>query len=138
MKKYLFIALGGSLGAVLRYLSFKTFSWNSLLPVTTLIINELGAFLLAFLVSLSFESLFGEDLFVGLTSGFLGALTTFSTLEKEIFTFYSKGSFGTALLYALISVGLGLAAVGLGFKTGEFFNEKILSTLDAVTEAEEE
>ena len=83
--KYLFIAIGGALGALSRYfvvLFFaKAFSTN--FPLGTLAVNVVGSFIITLITTFFLYS--GIDplyryLFI---TGFLGALTTFSSFTLE-------------------------------------------------------
>ena len=79
-------------------------------PWATVLVNVAGAALLGW----STVALTGHRRrrqFVG--TGFCGALTTFSTLQLELYRMVDDGRAGLALAYAVVSIGLGLsAAVG--------------------------
>ena len=99
----LLIGLGGCLGAIARYLITVYFSKFKLFPLATFIINISGSFLLGVLAGNEWLSV-SISLFIG--TGFLGAYTTFSTMNFELFTlkqnrttfpFYSL--FGKQLLF---------------------------------------
>ena len=68
--------------------------------------------LLAFL--LFGNSALSPELKTALGTGFLGALTTFSTFELETFRLFDKGRWVVALIYSLGSLLVGLGAVLLG------------------------
>jgi len=86
MNHWLAIALGGSIGACLRYgvsLWSKNI-WGTGFPYGTLIVNVLGSFLLGFLMMVlthkfATPAWLKQLLFVGV----LGAFTTFSTFSLE-------------------------------------------------------
>ena len=79
------VGAGGFLGAISRYYIAqklnKTVEENHL-PVGTLLVNLIGSFLLGFIVSVGVDGLY--ILVIG--TGFLGAFTTFSTFNKELYT----------------------------------------------------
>ena len=111
------IAAGGAGGAVARYLInisplqnvFKPF------PFPTFFINITGSFLIGFLLILFTDKFeVGENLRYGVLVGFLGAYTTFSTFELEIWGLMKEGQFFTAFLYLLLSVAAGFVGVALG------------------------
>ena len=115
--KILWIAVGGAFGAVLRYLInvspladlFEKF------PFPTFFINVTGSFLIGFLFVLftgKFEA--NENLRLALIVGFLGAFTTFSTFELEIFELVREKHFATAFLYLFLSVLLGFTGLLAG------------------------
>ncbi len=117
MRKHLFIAIGGILGAVLRYLteSIHIYRYHGNLPLNTLMINVAGSFLLALVLTMAFEILpFDADVRLGIATGFLGAFTTFSTLCKETVGLLREGFYFSALSYITVSTVLGLAAVYFG------------------------
>jgi CrcB protein len=78
--------LGGGLGAASRYgVSFMAARWwGAHFPWGTLMVNLAGCFLIGFLFALAERSrLLGPDLRLLLITGYLGALTTFSTFALE-------------------------------------------------------
>jgi len=115
--RILAIAAGGAGGAVARYLInisplqnvFKPF------PFPTFFINITGSFLIGFLLILFTDKFeVGENLRYGVLVGFLGAYTTFSTFELEIWGLMKESQFFTAFLYLLLSVVAGFVGVALG------------------------
>ncbi len=117
MKKYIFISIGGFIGAIARYLFelIQILGYHELFPLNTLIINIAGCFIMAFFITLAFE--FREvnpDIRHGVTIGFLGAFTTFATLCKETFELMRIGDYFSAISYITISIMLGLGVAYLG------------------------
>ncbi|NJD03098.1 MAG: hypothetical protein FIA99_11020 [Ruminiclostridium sp.] len=83
MKKYLYIGIGGSIGAILRFAvrNVKLADYKGNIPLNTLFINISGCFLLAFLLASAFSFLqLDADIRLGLSAGLFGAYTTFSSL----------------------------------------------------------
>jgi len=117
MRKYALIALGGMIGAILRYFikNIHIYHYKGILPINTLLINVSGSFLLALILTISFEIYeFDADLRLGIATGFLGAYTTFSTLCKETVTLMVQGHFYTSIFYIGFSTILGLSAIYFG------------------------
>lgn len=120
MKKYLYIAIGGTLGSLARY-GIKTFPWaiwHNGFPLGTLLINLSGSFLLGFFLALTFDYLdMDPDIRIGIATGFFGAYTTFSSYCKESILLLEHGKIVIALSYiclsALLGVGLCLAGMAL-------------------------
>ncbi len=119
MRKYIYIAIGGFFGAILRYLirTVQIENYRSAFPVATLLINLTGCFLLAFFFTVTMKRLsINADLKLGVATGFLGAFTTFSTFCKEITVIALQGYPVTALFYMTASVVFGLVITYLGYQ----------------------
>lgn len=127
MKKIILIAFGGCFGALLRY-SIKGIPAQGNFPFTTLFINTMGCLLLAFVSALSISAE-KSDLKTGITTGFCGAFTTFSTLCKESVQFMTNGNDRNAFLYLLLLILLGLSAVYTGTALANTFNHKQNETI---------
>jgi crcB protein len=117
LRKYIFIGVGGFLGAILRFW-IKTIplqNYKELLPINTLFINVTGSFILALITTAALEILkMDVDIRLGICTGFLGAYTTFSTLCKEASELINRGYYFSSLSYIVNSVILGLAAAYFG------------------------
>ncbi len=113
----------GAIGAVCRYsVQSCCQKWfhNERVPLVllgTLSVNVVGCFLLGFLWSLP-EWRAMPHFRVGLQSGFLGALTTFSTFGVETFAEIEKGHWGFAMSNIGLNLALGLLAAWLGVVIG--------------------
>ena len=103
--KVALVALFGALGALSRYGIASAVGSRSF-PVATLAVNIAGAFLLGVLLASSASSTVRAALGVG----FLGAFTTFSTFAVEA----RDLDRGTAAVYVVLSVALGIGAAALG------------------------
>lgn len=117
MVKYLSIGLGGFFGAIARVLlkSVVIVADIGQFPLNTFLINIAGSFLLSFILTVAFEGWrMNADLRMGLTTGLLGAFTTFSTFCKESVGLMRSGALPVALLYMAGSVAAGLFAAYLG------------------------
>ena len=113
------VAVGGAFGAVARYLinisplatAFQNF------PLPTFVINVMGSFLIGFLLILLTDRFeVSEAVRMAVLVGFLGAFTTFSTFEMEMYGLSSEREYATALLYLLLSVVGGFVAVVAGVR----------------------
>jgi CrcB protein len=110
------VAAGGALGAVARYGLGLFFAGKiAPFPLATFLINVSGSFLIGFLLYF-FTNKYevGENVRLAVLVGFLGAYTTFSTFEMEVFSLTHERRFGTAFLYIFLSVLLGFAGVAGG------------------------
>lgn len=117
MKKYIFIGIGGFLGAICRVLieNIHIYHYKELIPLNTLIINVSGSFLLALLLTIALEIWeIDESIRLGIATGFLGGYTTFSTLCKEGISLFSRGDYFSGLTYVTMSTVLGLVGIYFG------------------------
>ena len=83
---FLAIGIGGSLGSIARFIISKEMvNWlGNYLPYGTLTVNVAGSFALGcFLTYFNDRTEISSALRLGLTVGFLGAFTTFSTFSYE-------------------------------------------------------
>ena len=116
---YLFVALGGSLGAVLRfYLSNLSDSlFGKQFPFGTLAVNVIGAFLIAILYGLiERETIDPMPYRFLLGVGLLGAFTTFSTFSIEALTLLQNGLWLKAGLNVALNVLVCLFAAYMGLQ----------------------
>jgi CrcB protein len=107
MREVLCIAGFGALGCLARfYLSSRVYSLMGRdFLYGTFAVNIIGAFFIGFVMEFSLRStLISQNLRIGLTIGFMGGLTTFSTFSYETFKLIEDGQFVTALYNILLSV----------------------------------
>ena len=120
--KILFVLLGGSLGALSRYgvslLAVKLFGVK--FPWGTLIVNLSGCFLigLAFAWGERGLGIMNPSVRLFFMTGYLGALTTFSTFGLETVTALQEGRYLVAAANILANNVIGIALVFLGMVVG--------------------
>jgi fluoride exporter len=116
MWTYVAIAIGGTLGCWARFAQTNLVQtvYGREFPFATISINVIGSFLMGFLFIETLERLtLSPSLRTGILTGVLGGYTTFSTFEMETLLLAEGGEVLKALLYVVLSVGLGfLAAFG--------------------------
>jgi fluoride exporter len=118
--KILSVAIGGAFGAVLRYLINISPLQNLLkpFPFPTFLINITGSFLIGFLLILLTDRFqINENLRLAIIVGCLGAFTTFSTFEMEIYNLIREKEFVIAFVYLFASVLIGFIGVCAGVWT---------------------
>lgn len=87
-------------------------------PYGTLVVNVIGAYLIGLIMELALRSTaLSDTLRLGLTVGFLGGLTTFSTFSYETFKLLEDGQFLLAAGNVLASVLICLLCTWLGIVT---------------------
>jgi fluoride exporter len=116
MKQMLFIALGGSIGALARFgiAKFVNQISGGVFPWGTMTVNFIGLFVIGFLYELFEKTLVPSEIRLFLTVGFLGALTTFSTYGMETITLFRNGQYGAAILNIVLSNVVGIVLVVAG------------------------
>jgi len=109
---YLAVALGGALGAVLRWALGEAVPDGAGFPWTTFGINVTGSLVLAWLPAVAAVRR-RPRLAVGLGPGLLGGYTTLSTYAEETRALLADGQTLTALAYLLGTLAACLVAVAL-------------------------
>ena len=119
---YLAIGIGGFIGAILRAYTAgvvnNAFKHN--IPFGTIAVNLIGSFTLGILIGLiQFSIIQNPYLKSLLTTGMMGALTTFSTFAVESFFLYKNGLLIEGSVYILINVIGSILLAGAGYKSIE-------------------
>ncbi len=118
---YLYIAVGGAAGAVLRYaVSSGVHHWLGRgFPYGTLAVNLSGSLLMGVVYVLLLERMDSNIAWrAGLIIGLLGAFTTFSTFSIETVNLIESGEQLKAMLNILFSVTLCITGCWLGIVLG--------------------
>ena len=118
------VAIGGAIGAVARYLINISPLANLFdrFPFPTFLINVGGSFTIGFLLILLTDKVqVSENVRMAMIVGFLGAFTTFSTFEMEIYGLMKERFFATAFLYLFLSVAVGFVGLVGGVELAKRF-----------------
>lgn len=109
------VALGGAIGATLRYLSVTTISRaiGESFPYGTLFVNVLGSLIMGMLAVWLFEKTDSRYTPL-LMTGIMGGFTTFSAYSLDAFKLIEQGRIVAAGVYMGGSVALALAALIVG------------------------
>jgi len=118
------IGSGGFIGAILRaYISGymnTTFSHN--IPIGTLFVNLIGSFILGVLFAyFNYTSFFSPTMKSLLSTGMMGALTTYSTFAFESFLLLNGGLYIMALSNMMLNLFGTIFMAGAGYKIVESF-----------------
>ena len=117
LKTILYIAFGGAIGSVLRFLTslFVAKFWQNHFPLATFLTNVVGCFLIGIFIGyLDKNNLTDSNLKWFLITGFCGGFTTFSTFGLENFNLFQSNNSFLAFAYIASSIIAGLFAVWLG------------------------
>ena len=114
MERYLIVAGAGAVGCTARFAlsEWANAKWPRF-PAGTLIVNILGSFLIALVLELSIRIAdFPPNLRLGLTTGFLGGMTTYSAFNYESTALLSDGQIAKGVLNIGITL-IGCLVAGL-------------------------
>jgi CrcB protein len=116
------VALGGAIGAVLRYLLSNLILASTLFraqnfPYPAFIINVSGSLFAGILYYFMIKNFnnFDPKLKNFLLVGFLGGYTTFSAFSLDFFRLVTANQMGLAFMYVFASVSLSILALFFGF-----------------------
>jgi CrcB protein len=117
LKTILYVAAGGALGSVLRYLTTFIISkfWSNNFPLATFVANFIGCFLIGLFIGVLVKNqLEDSNLKWFLVTGFCGGYTTFSTFGIENYNLFQSNNTLLAFGYIAFSIIMGLFAVWMG------------------------
>ncbi len=126
MFNIILVAIGGSIGASLRYvfyISSKTFLFPNLIFINTLIVNVIGSFFIGYLIMIIENKNLSQELIkYFFIIGILGSFTTFSTFSLESVEMLINRKFIKAFLYMFLSFSLCLLFTYFGLNLNKLIN----------------
>jgi len=122
MSTVLLIALGGAIGALIRW-KLAHFTNHEHMPIGTLLANVLGSFLVGLATALYADAFFANQgliafLYPLLAVGLAGSISTMSAVALEMKNISRLKNSATTLGYLTVSVGLSILALLLGIWLG--------------------
>ena len=113
---FVYVAIGGAIGALSRWrLGHLLNPAFPTLPLGTLVANLTGGFIIGIMVALlHFTPTLPEAIRLSVITGFLGALTTFSTFSAETVHLFFERNYLYAFVAILTHVGGSLLMTVLG------------------------
>ena len=113
---FLFVALGGAVGAAARY-AISLIPARTQFPILTLITNLLGAVAIGFIAGLAGKSgRLSDHALLFLKTGMCGGFTTFSTFSLEALSLFEAHSYALCALYVALSTAGCIFGVWCGRK----------------------
>ncbi len=126
MTNLFLVALGGSIGASLRYFfyfSFKNLLFPNYIFINTLIVNIIGSFLIGYIIMIMETKSLSQDFIkYFFIIGILGSFTTFSTFSLEIIQLLAGKKFLIAFSYMFLSLSVCLLFTFIGLNFNKFVN----------------
>jgi len=119
---YLAIGIGGFIGAILRAYTagLVNHAFKHDIPFGTVAVNLIGSFILGALIGLiQFSAIQNPYLKSMLTTGIMGAFTTFSTFAVESFFLIKNGLILESLVYISLNLFGSIILAAAGYKSIE-------------------
>ena len=119
LKQIMLVGLGSAAGGMFRFILGKWIYhlYPQTFPLSTLIINILGCFLIGLLYGFSIKTgTLSAEVRLLLTTGVCGGFTTFSAFAYENIQLMKNGDYTMVLVYITASVVMGIVAVFLGME----------------------
>jgi len=122
MSTILMIALGGAIGALIRW-KLAHFTNHEHMPIGTLLANTLGSFLVGFSTALYADAFFNKEgvaafLYPLIFIGVSGSISTMSAVALEMRNISRLKNRVTTFGYLAVSIGLGILALAFGIWIG--------------------
>lgn len=113
MMGFIYVALGGAIGAMFRY-SIGFLPFKGAFPLITLLINILGAFAIGLVAGMAENREVSPGMILFLKTGVCGGFTTFSTFSLESYNLIVSDKPLLAGTYIILSVTLCLLGIFCG------------------------
>ena len=115
------VALGGAIGAILRYTASKILQATNF-PWPTFTVNVVGSVSIGILTAIAMNYTLSQETMLFLSTGLLGAFTTMSTFSIETVGLLKAENYIIALTYATLSFCLCIIGAFAGYSLGSKLN----------------
>ena len=117
IKSLFLVFFGGGVGSSIRYLITKYSNKNLIsFPIGTSISNLVGCFIIGLLIAYYDKNVIPKkDIFLFVSIGFCGGLTTFSTFMLDVFYMIKNENIQYLLTYFSVNFFAGFFFIYLGF-----------------------
>ena len=117
LKSIILVFFGGGIGSLFRFIVTKYSNKNLIsFPIGTSISNLVGCFIIGLLIAYyDRNDIPKKDVFLFISVGFCGGLTTFSTFMLDIFEMLKNENYQNIIPYFSVNFFLGLISIALGF-----------------------
>ena len=112
------VAIGGSIGASLRYAISSWITYESF-PIATISVNIVGSFILGIIALSVSQSLISTELALFLGVGIIGSFTTMSAFSVETIEMLRDGNISSASIYVFLTFTLCPVLAWLGWLVGD-------------------
>ena len=117
LKSIILVFFGGGIGSLFRFIVTKYSNKNLIsFPIGTSISNLVGCFIIGLLIAYyDRNDIPKKDIFLFISVGFCGGLTTFSTFMLDIFEMLKNENYQNIIPYFSVNFFLGFISIALGF-----------------------
>ncbi|KFI68113.1 fluoride efflux transporter FluC [Bifidobacterium magnum] len=117
---FLLVCLCGGLGSVCRFMLNTSIQrwWNNYFPLATLMINCFACFFAGIALQSYVLNMVPYSTYMLFVAGFLGGLSTYSTMVNEVISLAHSRHTVAGIIYAVVSLVLPLLSVVLGWWLG--------------------
>tara|TARA_B100001287_G_C22478453_1_gene433147 strand:- start:387 stop:761 length:375 start_codon:yes stop_codon:yes gene_type:complete len=118
LQQVVLVAIGGSIGASLRYAISSWIAYESF-PIATISVNIVGSFILGIIALSVSQSLISTELALFLGVGIIGSFTTMSAFSVETIEMLRDGNISSASIYVFLTFTLCPVLAWLGWLVGD-------------------
>lgn len=114
LRNIIFVAFGGAMGSVFRYVTAMIVSTKKF-PASTFLVNIIGSFLIGILMGYLLKQTNNQNWQLLMVTGFCGGFTTFSAFSWDVILLMQQARYATAIFYVVATFVLSIFFCFLGF-----------------------